>query len=297
MSEYVPEFSDLSEIKTYYKYRPLHSVGEDGTRKPHSFTQSIFEEKELWYSAPKDFNDPFDCNLKLHFSGSTDEDWDNYMTRLIEEHPEHKEKLERTRKTQEWNKESNFSDGFGDNILKSNYHSSSVFCFSKKCDSVPMFSYYADSHQGIAIGFSFSQQEIPCGFKMNQKDERGVSYAGKIVYRRVEYQKRLPELNYHRLINSDPDELVRSIIFTKQHDWKHEEEFRIFRRNVSASAVQFPESLLTRVVFGCRTSEEDVDLVKSWLSDWPSEVILAKAKQADNSFDLEVKEIGKIIPH
>lgn len=61
-----------------FKYRPLYLDSKDG-RVPHPFTEQIFKNNELWYSAPKDFNDPFDCNLRLHARGSTDEDWIEHL--------------------------------------------------------------------------------------------------------------------------------------------------------------------------------------------------------------------------
>jgi hypothetical protein len=45
----------------YFKYRSLTAP----------YTKEIFEKRELWYSAPKDFNDPFDCNLPLNCDDSS----------------------------------------------------------------------------------------------------------------------------------------------------------------------------------------------------------------------------------
>ena len=66
----------------YYKYRHLYHIGAKGSSEPHPFTQSIFENAEIYYAKPKDFNDPFDCNLKLHVKGSSDEDWEGYFNKL-----------------------------------------------------------------------------------------------------------------------------------------------------------------------------------------------------------------------
>ena len=71
----------------YYKYRPLYQISANGKPEPHPFTRSIFEKAEIYYSAPKDFNDPFDCNLRLHTNGSTNAQWEAYFDKLIAQEP------------------------------------------------------------------------------------------------------------------------------------------------------------------------------------------------------------------
>ncbi len=278
---------------SYYKYRPLYQYGADGISNPHPFAKSIFEKGELWYSAPKDFNDPFDCNLKLHVRGSTDEEWNAYCDRMIAQNPSDKTNLESFKSQKLWKTNPDVATSIGESTLTANYDESSVFCLSNKGNSIPMFSYYADSHQGIAIEFQFSHTEVPCGISFGDLGDRGNWYQRKIVFRDVEYPIDYPELNYHRLYDAE-DQLIRSIIFTKYHEWSHEEEFRIFRRKVPASAVQFDKKLLTRVTFGCKTGQDEVDLVKGWLADWPSDVILAKAKTAADRFELEIEDFDTV---
>ncbi|ACD91483.1 hypothetical protein Clim_2463 [Chlorobium limicola DSM 245] len=263
----------------YYKYRPLYQLRPDGTREQHPFTQSIFTKGEIYYSAPKDFNDPFDCNLRIHTDGSTDADWEAYFDKLVVQDPSKKDYILQAKAEQWWNTKPEITADFGLNQHRIHYAESSVFCFSKKSNSIPMFSYYADSHQGIAVEFSFSQRDVPCGIPCGE-------YPGKVVFRDVEYPPSFPELNFHKIYGSN--QMVRSLLFTKHYEWAHEEEFRIFRRKVPASAVQFDKTIVTRVIFGCRTTSDDIDLVRSWLAGWPSDVVLSKAETATDQFNLRV---------
>jgi hypothetical protein len=155
-----------------------------------------------------------------------------------------------------------------------------------------MFSYYADGHRGIAIEFSFSDWEVPCGIPCGDPTRPDNFYERKVVFRDVEYPPTFPELNYHKVYGTD--QLLRSLLFTKHHEWSHEEEFRIFRRKVPASSVQFDKNLVTRVIFGCRTTPEDVDLVRSWLVGWPSAVVLSKAEATANQFNLRISDFNTV---
>lgn len=276
-----------SEVKKYYKYRPLRQ-GAD----PHPFTASIFEKRELWFSAPKEFNDPFDCNLRLHVNDSTDEEWISYIDLMIDQNPSMRPKLEITKNGKLWKVNPSMTAGIGEGTQELNYHKSSVFCLSKKPDSIPMFSYYADSHKGVAIEFSFSNLNVPCGVDyLSSVISRGGTRSG-VVFNDVVYPESYPELNYHRLY--DRPELLQNIIFAKHHEWRHEQEYRIFRRAIPASTVNFEHGLLTGVVFGCKSTVEDVDLVKGWLAGWPAPVTLSKTSVSSTSFSLEIEEFDRM---
>jgi hypothetical protein len=271
----------------YYKYRPLYTP--DG--KEHPFTASIIEKAELWFSAPKDFNDPFDCNLRLHVNDSTDEEWEGYMDDMMRAYPADRRNLEIAKKQKIWRKGPDALK-IGEKTWKENYERSSVFCLSKKANSIPMFSYYADCHRGIAIEFEFSSHSVPCGVDYISALMADSKASTGIVFRDVEYPPAFPELNYHRLYNTP--QLLVSMIFTKHHEWQHEEEYRIFRKGIPASSVVFEKKLIPKIVFGCRTEQRDVDLVTKWLAGWPTDVILSKATQRNDSFDLDVVDFDLI---
>jgi hypothetical protein len=279
----------------YYKYRALYTQDDKGNKVIHPFTESIFTRGEIYYGAPVDFNDPFDCNLKINVDNSTDAEWEGYIDDLLAEHPGLSGELILIKSGQLWKTNPALSNDIGKEQHQNHYIDSSVYCLARKANSIPMFSYYADSHAGIAIQFSFSDREIPCGFSFNPTTSGGPLYGGKIVIGDVDYPTALPELNYHRIRKTD--RLVRHLIFTKSHEWAHEEEFRIFRRKVAKSSVPFERSLITKVIFGCKTSDADVNLVKSWLKNWPADVILAKAEPATDRFELVIRDFELVKAH
>lgn len=269
--------------KTYYKYRPL--LSDRINRIPYDSTRRLIESRELYYAVPSSFNDPYDCNLRLHTADSTDHDWSRYMDSMVTQYPSRAKKIAQAKKSKIW-KTSPEAFNFGEDIHRKLYEDSSALCLSKKADSIPMFSYYADSHHGIAVELTFADDEIPCGIPCGDTSNPDQLYQRKIVFNDVEYSLTFPELNYHRLHGSR--QLVKSLIFTKLDDWKHEEEFRVFRRGVAASAVTFPPSMLTRIIFGVRSIPEDIELVKQWLTGHRSPVVLSKAEALPNKFGLSI---------
>lgn len=279
----------LNPVKSYYKYRPLYSSGDGNPRVVHPFTESIFTKGEIYYSAPSEFNDPFDCNLQMDLDGSTDEEWVHYLKNHIlslQEGP-HKERTRLFLQNNGWK----MIDPTRALALARDeiYKKSSAFCLSQKGNSIPMFSYYADSHRGIAIEFSFDLQSIPCGVPCDQYFFKGSPYYGKVLIWDVDYPAELPDLNYHRLM-MDPH-YMRKLIFVKTIEWKHEQECRIFRTKIPAGTVKYAPHLLTRVVLGCKTGEAEFNLVKGWLKDWPTNVIISKAVQAQDRFELDIEDI------
>lgn len=276
-----------SENRKYYKYRPLRQDGD-----AHPFTASIFEKRELWFSSPADFNDPFDCNLRLHVDDSTDDEWIAYIDLMMKESPEDRASLEIVKKGKLWRSSPEMTRGIGDSTQKLNYNDSSVFCLAKTAESIPMFSYYADSHKGVAIEFSFSNRNVPCG--LNYLDTIASSGADRsgVVFSDVLYPNEYPELNYHRLYGSD--QLLKNIIFTKHYEWRHEREYRIFRRNIRASSVVFDPEILTGVVFGCKAEDSEIELVRGWLAEWPTPVALSRSKVSSKSFTLESEVFDQV---
>jgi len=66
-----------------YKFRSLSNDQEE-------WVQRIFQHNELWFSAPKDFNDPFDC-LPVQSFEASDKVAAIYFDRLLKERTELKD--------------------------------------------------------------------------------------------------------------------------------------------------------------------------------------------------------------
>ena len=271
--------------RSFYKYRPIYSDRSGGV--PHGFTQALIAARRLFYGTPASFNDPFDCNLRLHANDSNDHDWSRYIDALIDQYPLRRDQLNVVKAQKLWNTHPELGD-IGLATRKTIYEDSSVLCLAKRPDSIPMFAYYADDHHGVALELEFADNEIPCGIPCGSLSDPENLYERKIVFGDITYLPDLPELNYHRLYGTH--QLIKSLMFTKFDGWQHEEEFRVFRKGVAASTVEYPAPMLKRIIFGARTGSAEIDVVKQWLSSHGHPVIFAKAEVSGDRFALTVSD-------
>ena len=265
----------LVPLKTFYKYRPIWDNIRE--KKPSDFTRALFQKRALWFSTPEAFNDPFDCNLVLMIDG-TDEEHHSFCLKLIDRgHPDvpviPPEVRQNLWNAKPWRKPG-FAHGIFTRARDRIYKESSVFCWCLDGLNIPMFSYYANDHRGIALEFEVSMLD-PIGRALP-----------------VQYRDDLPDLNYLKL-HDDP-QLSKTLIFTKAACWGHEKEYRVFRPNTPAGLVEFSPANLKRITFGPRASEEEEGIVMGWLADWPTKVTLTRTRLSTQRFELIPEDFSVI---
>lgn len=145
-----------------------------------------------------------------------------------------------------------------------------IASFSKRNDSSLMWSYYADSHKGISIGYLIE----------------GYLQFGNIsaTFLAVNYMKEI-EMIYYKPNN------YKSLLTwasTKSYDWNHEEEVRLLyisEEEEFKTRLNYPTKILKKITFGLNTSEEDINHILK----------IIDSEYSNN--DIEVKElvIGKEI--
>ena len=239
-----------------YKYRSL----SDGSKE---YTLDIFRKCELYFSAPQNFNDPFDCKLSP-IIGSQKE----FAEAMAE------------RQTLNYKKEDvvaslnanpnllqKFKDAVG-NVM--NKHG--ICCFSKKNADLLMWSHYADCHTGICLEFDVKKDPGFFTFPIN-----------------VHYQDAYPKIDI-----SEEDkykEYVITLMSTKYLEWSYEEEIRIMKD--SNKAYSFKPSALVSVIFGCKVDDAVIEEVKHVVEANPNlkHVKFYKAVMDDTDFKLNILEI------
>lgn len=114
-----------------------------------------------------------------------------------------------------------------------------VSCFSAKKDDIIMWSHYAGSHKGMCLGFD-TKHEF---FKLLSQ---------------VSYQPERQEL-----VGSDQEDIFR-VMLRKHTDWKYEDEWRLIQK-IGGDRMQFPENILSSVVFGAYCTAARQSLVRKLL--------------------------------
>jgi hypothetical protein len=177
-----------------YKYYPCN----DNTFKS-------LEAKSLWCHSPSGMNDPFEClaQVKRSFSNEQIAECQNYI---------------RQRGLKQYDfllsqDASHFNAVF--NSLRQNTINQWAFCaLARKPDDILMWSYYANGHKGVVVGFEFK----------NVKDRR--------TFQRVRYRDELPDFDPKTLIDfldGKPRlaDFIRDISI-KSNCWRREQEWRIW---------------------------------------------------------------------
>ena len=273
---------------------------------------------ELWFSNPSDFNDPYDCKLELDTENTIDE-IRSHLNKSNNRHTEYCKKIQDpTRQIAFINELYNFRldkdqvfqiiDGiysknklvFNNDLIEhrlkeieQNKHNLSkvinetaqrdvkkyrILCLSKNVKNSVMWAHYSDNHNGICIGLDHNQD---------------INFFKTLL--RVKYVSEYPIYNYIR--EYDTHMTVQHVFGTKSMDWKYEREYRIikdinsngFRNN---GLLKFNKKILTRIYFGLKTKQEDIDIIKEINKNYyDAKIKLFIAHENPKSFELNFEQI------
>jgi len=143
-----------------------------------------------------------------------------------------------------------------------------ILCLTGKPDNLLMWAHYADSHTGLVIEFDveheffkqvFEDPLSPVGLDEDLSKDYG--YLKPMVY-----NDRRPEITISTVKSFDS-------FLVKSNDWKYEEEWRMLMPTAKANKVlkddgvdvflyEVPKVAITKVILGCRASENLLESVK-----------------------------------
>jgi hypothetical protein len=245
-----------------YKYRPIN------IRTLFSLYKS-----EIYFARYEEFNDPFDSLIPKMVVPPERQQSIIKSIELYEDN--YSALLDRVRK-----------EGFNAVFLRDHeaqikrlHEKTRVFTLSQRCDSPLMFAHYADGSKGICV--EYLTECLP--FVENLK---GVDYPP--VYPTWEYGVTSGN------VEEDFDKLVKLHYYTKSPDWAYEKEWRIVRNACDGDTGihQYPEQMLTAVVFGYKASVEAKRLVMELLRNRPSEIKFGEVVGIKEDFSLEIEELS-----
>jgi hypothetical protein len=242
--------------------------------------RTILENRTLRWSTPGTLNDPYDAQFDLHIEVDREEVRRKALQKLWDAHygPEPAPvgnalgvliRLFRGRfprlTREEFNRE--FGEAIDQGLarmeqalptfqreIRAEISRSKILCLTEAPGSIPMWSYYAEQHQGLLLKFrSIAELDSPW-----------------VTARPIRYHADMP-----RLLDADfladltsgrarlePSTISDRLIYTKSVEWAHEREWRIYSgtgRNAEAlyEDLPFHPLELEAVIFGCRMPNED----------------------------------------
>lgn len=283
-------------------------------------TEDILKKQQIWLSSPSQLNDPLECRI-----GEIPQDWEAKTILKLEqgqlmgvigglppfEPPKQLFSLSE-RETKQWLKRfkklthsrrvkamralySNHGIELSkpENIFKDmrkRLSSVGVFSLSETCCNELMWAHYGANHQGVALGFSWSND---CKLA-NPRHCLPVTYAREKPTFKTGFKNEVQIMvpgsgapNVQRV--SFEDDVFRSTISTKTPAWEYEKEWRYVEE--SHGLFDFP-GVLSQVIFGMRMSKERKNHYKELVSQFiQNDVEFFEIGEGANLSGIEVRRV------
>jgi hypothetical protein len=242
----------------------------------NEFTNSIFENSEIFFQAVNKFNDPFECQPAFNFE-RTDKQILNSLCRhltskepllsieSIEKKAEEILRLGFHNSDEAWKK-------MAKDLIDKIQNTVGVFCMSSKKDNILMWSHYADDHKGFCLIFEASDTTPFFG------NAQEVSYSDE--YPLVEW------------FDTSQDRQIQKVFLTKYSDWKYESEWRIVDHENGAGVQQFPEHLLIGVIFGLKMDDKEKNKIVNWSINRSNPLKFYQATQSKHAYKIDMEPIN-----
>jgi len=243
------------------------------------------QKNQLWFSSSEDFNDPFDCKINL-VNDMTHEEIEILANKFVEIGIV--KKSDRFKIVEVHKSDPEESRKRADVHIRKQLEQLGICCFSKEKNYIPMWSHYADKHQGVCLKFDVLA-DVDFFFA-------GSSKKPTVLISNIEYHNKYLKLNAYNVFVEKG--LTRVLPFTKSNDWIYEKEFRIISDKLGG--IPFNKEALIEVNLGYRinklkktekTPKTKVDLIEAIKeADYPN-IKFYKARPSDNRFELNFNEI------
>lgn len=245
-----------------YRYRSFNA---------HSLAE--ITSKELWFSRPRNFNDPFDCALGSSLISTVERNLECIQLLALNAAIEAARAGERGRgfgavADQVRSHVSNTQDWLV--AAKKKIEDLGVCSFSSLPDQLLMWAHYADSHKGFCI-------EYEIGLKPSQAE----------IARPVEYRSKRPSLSAHALAANEGDADFDPLWLIKSKHWGYEKEWRVMKR---AGGAAYPSPWpISSIIFGARMAERDRQTIRSILNH-DGDVAFRSSSLSNKYFRLDISD-------
>jgi hypothetical protein len=231
----------------------------------------------LWFSKPKDFNDPFDCDINFEIVDVTQENLNLHFAHMRES------AQDKTGFDKVYLDGGKVNEIFAENVkkfalkatdqAKTQWANIGVTCLSEKSDDILMWSHYSYGHQGFCLEFDTSYSPF--------------TEIGKDNLIKVHYSDSYPPLSLLDMHNRLPP-LPRNLLATKSTHWSYEAEWRLF---LTLGGFEYPydKPALTGIYFGCKMKENDKVTIASILAGSPT--LLHQMQKSKDKFKIISNEI------
>lgn len=270
----IDPFSQEEIPEILFKYR---NFTLDNNRNKSHFDDLI--NGEFFFSSPRNFNDPFDCDIPINYQEFTDnpKSIERYVKMGMEKFPEY------------------FKDARFPNVVKEvlaantltniefiNKHTADmqedlknavgIYSTSAKNDSLLMWSHYSNSHTGFCFGIDTNQL----------MENLTVESIGKVKYA-TQYPLISP-------LDEGLDQLRKQLLY-KSDGWNYEKEYRILLMHRANKSVRITLNCINSIYLGLNISIENTERFLSLRSSIFTKTKFYQMQKSPKEFRIISKEI------
>jgi hypothetical protein len=280
-----------------YKY-----IGHQDDNELLNIIENIFKDNTLKVTNPKDFNDPFDCNMP-------------YLDENLSLKNIFKNEIKRTQKisSKHYHVRMEQQEGFNQQILafeqeiKKEFEIFSsdwdieiskfrILSLTIKKDDILMWSHYANFHSGVVLGFDNLKdifdnlKPVKYVYERESKNFIVNNFIKKAI--RVKNNKE----NEDKEINNFVDKIIE-FLYIKKEEWKYEDEYRtIFFNNDKRikklrgiEIINFNKELVSEIIFGLNMTKENKIKICNFIKDYEYKINILEVIKKNGK--LEIKEV------
>ena len=248
-----------------YKYK---DISEDGL----AHFEDMLRNNRIWFSSPRDFNDPFDCRRAYDIRNTREqivlrkaEALTRKGTPLNEAIAQANEEIPRKPiELEGWQEEQIASH----NRRLAN---SAILCLTNICDNQIMWTHYARYHTGVCIMFRM----------WDLQDDSQIGFIAEA--QPIEYSDRCPLVNF---VQDDGAEIVRKVLLTKATPYYYEAEWRIVRYDNGPGLKSIPNGIVGGVILGVRMRPADRERVIRSCENYDGDIEIVQAQLDPDTYGL-----------
>ncbi|TKB66966.1 MAG: DUF2971 domain-containing protein [Nitrospira sp.] len=240
----------------------------------NDYSAALFSKSYVWFSAPSELNDPFECRPWYTFEGNPEQIVASARKMLQTESPDLTSNmttaqavalfLEGRHRDPEAQKRAR-------EVAAHWLAKVGLYCLSRVRDNILMWSHYADQHRGYCLEFEATDHTYMFG------DAHPVSYSDDY-----------PSVEFYTVPSS---EQVHLSFLSKYRGWSYEQEWRVIDTRNGFGLRSYPPELLRGVIFGLRMPDSDKTRIREWMKQRGHSVKFYECRQDDRRFQIDIKQL------
>lgn len=236
----------------FFKYRSLDSEVE------REWVRRTILHDEFYWATPSSFNDPFDC-APIFRPPPRGREIEVIRRVFAAELARLNRHDRRAREAELLRNPPKLLQANLDRLAPAVMDETAIYSVGSVGDDILMWSHYGASHRGICLRFDPRSllKEFPGVFPVHYSAERPTIVVG--------VEDRLAQL--------------QKMLLTKADVWRYEQEWRIVEWRGLAGLRRFPAEALTGVILGARITDQNAEMVRTWVrgrDTGPVEVLRAQ---------------------